>query len=158
MGMDRNTVIGFVLLGLMLFGYLYISTKNTHELEAQRKHIADSIAIVQKAREARDAAKQAAVAKPDSGAAAQPVDTTGFKPAFKGVEQLLTLENEVMKVVFSNKGGQPVKVELKKFKTYDSVPVELIGPNSRVSYPINVETGAADIAELYFKPGEVGKK
>jgi YidC/Oxa1 family membrane protein insertase len=46
MGMDRNSVIGFVLLGVLLFIYLFISTKNSHELEAQRKHEADSIAIV----------------------------------------------------------------------------------------------------------------
>jgi YidC/Oxa1 family membrane protein insertase len=154
MGMDRNTVIGFVLLGLMLFGYLYISTKNSHELEAQRKHIADSVAFVQKTREA---VSQAATVRQDSGVAAQPVDTTGFKPALKGIEQQLTVENEVIRVVFSNRGGQPVKVELKRYKTYDSTPVELIGPNSRISYPINIESGAADIAELYFKPGEVVK-
>src|ERR1700743_2799252 len=101
MGMDRNTVIGFVLLGLMLFLYLYLSTKSSQELEPQRKHIADSVAVVQKAREA--AAQKAAVVKQDSTVVAQPVDTTGFNPAFKGSEQLLTVENDLVKVVFSNK-------------------------------------------------------
>jgi len=156
MGFDRNTVIGFVLLGLLLFGYLYINTKSSHELEAQRKHVADSVAMVNKAREAAAAAE---AAKKDTGTvAAQPVDTTGFNPAFKGIEQLVTVENDLVKVVFSNKGGQPVDVELKKFKSsFDSLPVKLVGPNSRVSYPINTGTGAADIAELYFKPGQVVK-
>src|SRR5579864_6191395 len=137
MGMDRNTVIGFVLLGLLLFLYLYISTKNSHELEAQRKHIADSIAVVSQTREAA-AARQAATHQ-DTTVAAQPVDTTGFNPAFKGTEQLLTMENDVVKVVFSNKGGQPVDVELKKFKSYDSTPVKLVAPgtDNRMSYPIN---------------------
>ncbi|HXB05861.1 MAG TPA: membrane protein insertase YidC [Puia sp.] len=154
--MDRNTVIGFVLLGLLLFLYLYLSTKNSHELEAQRKHIADSVAFVTKAREAAaEAQRQAAGTKPDSVAVAQPVDTTGFNPAFKGTEQLLTVENELVKVVFSNKGGQPVDVQLKKYKAYDSTPVKLVGAGSRISYPINTGSGAADIAELYFKPGQV---
>jgi YidC/Oxa1 family membrane protein insertase len=150
--MDRNTVIGFVLLGLLLFLYLFISTKNSHELEAQRKHIADSIAAVTRAREAASAV---AAQKDTTKAAAQPADTTGFNPAFRGTEQLLTVENAVMKVVFSNKGGQPVDVELKKFKAYDSTAVKLVGPQSRISYPINTGTGAADIAELYFRPGQV---
>ena len=155
MGMDRNTVIGFVLLGLLLFVYLYINTKSSHELEAQRKHIADSVAAVARFREA--AAQKEADAHKDSTVAAQPVDTTGFNPAFKGTEQLLTVENDLVKVVFSNKGGQPVDVELKRFKSYDSTPVKLVGPDSRMSYPINTGAGAADIAELYFKPGEVAR-
>jgi len=156
MGFDRNTVIGFVLLGLLLFGYLYINTKSSHELEAQRKHVADSVALVNKNREAAAAAE--AAKKDTTTIAAQPVDTTGFNPAFKNTEQLVTIENDLVKVVFSNKGGQPVDVELKKFKSsFDSLPVRLVGPNSRISYPINTGSGAADIAELYFKPGQVVK-
>jgi YidC/Oxa1 family membrane protein insertase len=154
MGFDRNTVIGFVLLGLLLFGYLYINTKSSHELEAQQRHIADSVALVAKAHEA--AAAKAAAEKKDT-TSVQPADTTGFGPAFKGVEQLVTVENDLVKVVFSSKGGQPVDVELKKFKSYDSTPVKLVGPNSRISYRINTGTGAADVAELYFKPGQVVK-
>ncbi len=44
MGMDRNTVIGFVLLGLLLFAYLYISTKNSQELQKQKQLYDDSVA------------------------------------------------------------------------------------------------------------------
>src|SRR5258707_4185695 len=99
MGFDRNTVIGFVLLGLMLFLYLYLSTKSSHELEAQRKHIADSVAVVQKAREA--AAQRETAVKQDSTVVAPPVDTTGFNPALKGTEQWLTVENDLIKVKFS---------------------------------------------------------
>src|SRR5882672_10650897 len=63
MGMDRNTVIGFVLLGLLLFAYLFFSTKNSQELQKQQKLAADSIANV-RAHEAaqaklRDTAKTA---------------------------------------------------------------------------------------------------
>jgi YidC/Oxa1 family membrane protein insertase len=158
MGFDRNTVIGFVLLGVLLFVYLYTSTKNSHELEAQRKHIADSVAFVTKVRE--DAAAAAAAAKKDTAATGAPVavDTTGFNPAFNGTEHFVTVENDLVKVVFSNKGGQPVDVELKKFKSsYDSTPVRLVGSESRVSYPINTGSGASDITNLYFRDGKVTK-
>src|ERR1700748_535114 len=152
MGMDRNTIIGFVLLGLLLFVYLYTSTKNSHELEAQRKHVADSIAFVNKVKEDAAAKAAAAVAagKSDTGARAA-ADTTGFNRAFSGKEQLVTLENDLVKIVFSNKGGQPVDVELKKFKSYDSTPVKLIGsgPENRINYAINTgNSGARNIAEL----------
>ena len=154
MGFDRNTVIGFVLLGLLLFVYLYLNTKSSHELEAHNRHIADSVAQVTRLHEAA-AARDAAVKKDSSGAPAQPVDTTGFNRAFNGTEHLLTVENDLIKVVFSNKGGQPVDVELKKFKSYDSTPVKLVGPDNRVNYAINTGAGANDITELYFDAGVV---
>ena len=160
MGFDRNTIIGFVLLGLLLFVYLFINSKSSHELEAQRKHIADSVAVVNKVKEAaaEKAAAVAAAAQKDT--TTKVVDTTGFNRSFAGKEQLVTLENDLVKVVLSNKGGQPVDVELKKFKTYDSTLVKLIGPGSdnRINYPINTgSTGARDIADLYFDAGQVVK-
>jgi len=156
MGMDRNTVIGFVLLGLLLFGYLYLSTKNSHELEAQRKHIEDSVAIV-KARQAAEAKARDTATK---NSAVVTVDTAGFNGAINGTEHQLTVENELLKIVFSNKGGQPVSVELKHFKSYDSTPVKLVAPGTGngLSYSINTSTNqSAQIGDLFFRDGQVVK-
>ena len=158
MGFDRNTIIGFVLLGVLLFVYLYINTKNSHELEAQRKHVQDSVAFVTKVR--ADSAQAVAASKDTGVKAIVPVDTTGFNPAINGTEHLVTVENDLVKIVFSNKGGQPVDVELKKFRSYDSTPVRLIGQGSenRINYPINTgTTGARDITSLYFTAGPIVK-
>jgi YidC/Oxa1 family membrane protein insertase len=153
MGMDRNTVIGFVLLGVLLFVYLFTSTKNSKELEVQRKRVEDSIALV-KARQA-NVAKQKDTATVTTTTLA---DTTGFNRAFKGVEQLVTLENDLVRIVFSNKGGQPVDVELKKFKSYDSTQVKLVRPgtDNRISYSINTASNqSSSITDLYFDAGQV---
>jgi YidC/Oxa1 family membrane protein insertase len=160
MGMDRNTVMGFVLLGVLLFVYLYLNTKSSHELEAQKKHIADSIAVVTKTREAAATAREAEQMHKDSTATTVPADTTGFNKALKGTEQLLTVENELLKMIFSNKGGQPVEVILKNFKSYDSTPVRLISPGSESHLNYSINTGpsqSAAIADLYFDPGQVVK-
>jgi YidC/Oxa1 family membrane protein insertase len=161
MGMDRNTVIGFVLLGVLLFVYLYLNTKSSHELEAQKKHIADSIAVVTKAREAAAAAHEAEQMHKDSTTTTTVLaDTTGFNKALKGTERLLTVENDLLKIVFSNKGGQPVEVILKDFKSYDSTPVRLISPGSESHLNYSINTGpsqSAAIADLYFDPGQVVK-
>ena len=153
--MDRNTVIGFVLLGVLLFIYLFLSTKNSHELEAQRKRAQDSIAFVQARQaaeaQARDTAK-AIVARPDT--------LKGFEKAAQGAEQLTTIENEVIKVVFSNKGGQPVSVTIKPFKSYDSTQVQLIGPNTDNHLLYSISTGqnkTANITDLYFDAPQVSK-
>jgi YidC/Oxa1 family membrane protein insertase len=154
MGMDRNTVIGFVLLGLLLFVYLFTSTKNSQELQKQKKLAEDSIANV--------IARQQALAKLQDTAKSKVTlaDTTGFNKALAGSEQRITVENELIKVVFTNKGGQPALVELKKYKAYDSTPVKLGDPsgNSHLSYTINTAPNqSAQIADLYFDAGPVVK-
>src|SRR5260221_9847815 len=68
MGMDRNTVIGFVLLGVLLFLYLFNSTKNSHELEVQQRRAQDSVGLVNgpkaAAARAKDTATTATVTTP----------------------------------------------------------------------------------------------
>jgi hypothetical protein len=44
MGMDRNTTIGFVLIGLLLVAMFYFNSKNRLTYEGEQKRIADSIA------------------------------------------------------------------------------------------------------------------
>ena len=46
--MDRNTVMGFVLLAVLLFVYLFVSTRNSQELQAVNQMKEDSIARVKK--------------------------------------------------------------------------------------------------------------
>src|SRR4051812_19008799 len=101
MGMDRNTVIGFVLLAVLLFLYLFFSSKNSQELAKQRQHYEDSLAKLNKTPAKVNAA-------PDTASVAlQPIDTAGFNKALTGSEQLVTVENDLMRIVFSNKGAQP---------------------------------------------------
>ena len=151
MGMDRNTVIGFVLLGILLFLYLYLSTKNSQDLAVQKKRAEDSIALVTaKINRQYNASR-------DSSAKAAPVqDTTGFQKVLHGTEQLLTVENKLMRIVFTNKGAQPQQVLLKKYQSYDSSQVNLVSPGDRISYAINTEPGqAAQVADLYFTAAPV---
>ena len=154
MGMDRNTVIGFVLLGLLLFAYLYNSTKNSQELQKQRQLMEDSIARVK--------IQQEALAKNQDTSKhfVAPVDTAGLNKALGGEEKLLTVENETMKIVFSNKGGQPKEIELKNFKTYDSGLVKILDPAAHdvLSYSINTTSNQAhQVADLFFSDGQVQK-
>ncbi|GAC1431204.1 MAG: hypothetical protein NVSMB7_07350 [Chitinophagaceae bacterium] len=107
--MDRNTVIGFVLLAILLFAYLFLSTKNSHELEAQKKRYDDSIAIV-------NAQKQVITARKDSVKLNAVTDTTAEGKLFKGAENTITVENQVLKIIFTNKGAQAKSVQLKKYR------------------------------------------
>ncbi len=149
--MDRNTVIGFVLLAILLFLYLFISSKNSQELMKQQKHYEDSIALV-------NSFKKTAPASTQDTAKVIVKDTTGFKKALYGEEQLTTVENNLVKFVFSNKGGMPSLISLKKYNSSDSTPVQLMGKDDRISYPVN--TGAnqsSQVTDLFFSPASVVK-
>lgn len=149
--MDRNTVIGFVLLAALLFLYLFFSTKGSHELEAQRKAYEDSVARVQAAKAAELAKKQ------DTTTFKLPDTVQGLQRASYGSEQLVTVENSVMKIAFTTKGGQPKSVTLKHYKSYGGGPVVLLNTDfDRLSYTVNTEANApAQTGDLFFQPAGV---
>jgi YidC/Oxa1 family membrane protein insertase len=147
--MDRNTVIGFILLAVLLFFYLFLSTKSSQELQKQKQHDLDSIAIVKRAQDSARMAKDTTTFAKDS-LGNRPVPVT---------EQFLVVENEVLKISFTNKGGQPDKVELKNYRSKDSSLVTLSGTGfDKISYSINTGQGqAAQIGETFFSTGAVTK-
>ena len=137
MGMDRNTLIGFALIGALLVAMFAINSKNKNAYEAQTKHIADSIAALHP--KPNTAVLAADSLKADSVKIAS--QARGFggdtsKP------QTVSLENDVMKVTLSTKGAQPTLVELKKYKKYDSTEVKLQeGSFNKLSYDFNKGDG-----------------
>lgn len=145
-GMDRNTVIGFILLAILLFFYLFLSTKNSQELQRQKQHELDSAALVKRIQDSLRIARDTTAFANDSVARPVPVS-----------EQLMTVENEVLKITFSNRGGQPKKVELKNYRSRDSSLVALGATDfDKLSYSINTGQGqAAQVGETFFGPGTV---
>jgi YidC/Oxa1 family membrane protein insertase len=145
--MDRNTVIGFILLAVLLFFYLFLSTKNSQDLEKEQRAAADSIALVKRTQDSLRIASDTS--------RSTIADTSVITPPAQ--EQFTTVENEVLKVTFSNKGGQPAKVELKRYKSFDSSQVVLGGTEfDKISYAVNTGQGqTAQAGEILFNPGQV---
>lgn len=86
-----------------------------------------------------------------------PVDTA-FQQIVSSAPVLDSVENEVLKVVFTNKGGQPKVVELKSFKEPDGSFVKLGTPDfDKLNYSVPVGTQTMNIADLYFQPAQVSK-
>jgi YidC/Oxa1 family membrane protein insertase len=151
MGMDRNTVIGFVLIGMLLIGMFYINSKSSQEFQAQEKKKADSIAAL--APKADTNALKADAKITDSILN----DKKQLPATFitDTVEQLTTVENDVLKVTFTNKGGQPKAIELKEFKKQDGKPVQLLTGNfNKLSYDFNTGGGPRKSADVFFISGE----
>ena len=151
MGMDRNTVIGFVLIGLLLMGMFYFNNKGNAAFQAEQKRMEDSI---QKAKPKVDIVKL----KADSlrfDSARREKSVGGLQQAASATEELTTIENEVIKITFTNKGGQPKTVELKNYKTLDGKPVIIQkGDFNKISYDINSgDNQTAHTADLAFVTG-----
>jgi YidC/Oxa1 family membrane protein insertase len=153
MGMDKNTVIGFVILALLFFGYFYYSSQGKLAYEKQQQHTQDSLNRMKpKADSSLNTANKTDTASARQDAALQSIiqDTSGR-------EEFVTLENKVLKITFTNKGGQPLKVELKDFKTFKGKPLILLdGQFSNISYPINTgDNETAQTADLLFTPSKL---
>ncbi len=138
--MDRNTVIGIVLIGILLVVY---SMYNMKEAEKRQKalreqQIADSLnapipppssTYIDSPEDTAHASNGtgATTAIPDSAKQAEThmQDYGQFYAAATGTEQLTTLENEQLKIVLSNKGARVKSVEVKGYVTHDSLPLML---------------------------------
>jgi YidC/Oxa1 family membrane protein insertase len=147
---DKNTVIGFVLLAALLFIYFWYNNKQQHELAAFQQKQKDSAARVAAANRPP---VDTAVARLDSLKRDSSVRLSAagdFTSAAIGTEQLTTVQNKVMKIVFTNKGAQVKSVELLNYPTPSGSKV-LLGGNNEIGYTIN--TGAnqsSSTANLYF--------
>jgi YidC/Oxa1 family membrane protein insertase len=155
MGMDRNTVIGFVLLALLFFGYFYYTRQGQLAVEKQKQHIQDSLNKIHPKIDTSltaGASQDSTIAKTktDSLSGAIIQDTSGK-------EQLIEVENKLLKITFSNKGGQPQKIQIKKYKTFDGKPLILQdGQFNNISYPINTGTNqTAQTSDLLFTPSSI---
>lgn len=155
MNFDRNTVIGFILLGALFFGFFYFTRQQQGELQKQKAYqdsvvrAKDSLARLSKQNQ------NPAIATDTSNVHA--ADSNGRFPQ-QGTEQLTVVENNLIKVVFTNKGGQPKVVELKKFKGPDSTNVKLAGSGfDKIDYSLQDNNKTDSISGLYFSGGQVTK-
>jgi YidC/Oxa1 family membrane protein insertase len=147
MGMDRNTVIGFILIGALLIGMFVINSKSRLQYEGEQKRLADSV-------EAAKPKVDPKIARLDS-LKTDTLKRAEIQSSFQtpgATAQLITIENEVMKITFNSKGAQPQNVILKKYKKYDSTDVVLQhGDFNKISYQYMDKTGhTAPSSDLIF--------
>jgi len=142
--MDKNSIIGFVLIAAILFGFSFFQSKRAKEyaaLQAQQ----DSIALANRIEELLDTP---AAVIPDSTeadgtvAAGRPsiYKDSLLEAASSAQEQVIALENEKLKVAFSTKGAKPSSVLVKDYFNYDSTALYLFKPDN-CEYNISLYTG-----------------
>ncbi|MBE6338909.1 MAG: membrane protein insertase YidC [Lentimicrobiaceae bacterium] len=159
--MDKNSLIGIILILAVLIGWSVWMTPSKEEL-AQQRHIQDSIYRANRERFVKDSIKMAEanaimdekkVTAKDESYAARYNQYGSFADASVGNDKTFVLENEVLKMKLSSKGAYVETVELKNYKTYDSLP--LIGfdeETSRFNLEFIADGKGINSYDLYFEP------
>ena len=161
MKFDRNTVLGFVILAILFFGYFWFNSQEQNKQLAWKKE-QERIKFVQDSTKRRIDSIHIANRPKNVDTANQPIavptaqDSLGFKQAFKGTETTEEAGNDLLRIVFTNRGGQPKLVELKKFKGPDSTNVKMGASDfDKITYKIDAASNVpAAIDSLYFSPAE----
>lgn len=162
--MDKKSIIGIGLIFAILVVFSLMNQPSKEEIAAiKRKN--DSIAQVdaklalqQQKLQEQKTAEQASVNSPDSTFKEETiqnkVDEFGvFGAAAVGEETFYTLENNLMKITFSNKGGSIYSVELKNYLTHDSLPLMLFdGPKTQFGLNFFAQNRSIQTDQLFFKP------
>ena len=74
-----------------------------------------------------------------------------FNDTANSKEEVIYAENNLFKIAFTTKGGQPKWVELKKFKNMDSGHVKLANTAfDQISYRVNTGSSSTETSDLYF--------
>lgn len=171
--MDKNTIIGLVLITILLFTWARLNSPSQEELDRQ-KRVKDSIELASK----QEIATPDSTSRQPSTAKVVPSDTANvqqlsgeygaFASAATGTEATEVLENDLFKVTFSNKGGRIKEVELKKYYkiTEDSnfheiktVLKLLEDPKNRFEYFLPVQgssKGMVSTQDLFFTASKQG--
>ncbi|MGB5071825.1 MAG: membrane protein insertase YidC, partial [Flavobacteriales bacterium] len=169
--MDRNSIIGIILIIAILFGYQYFTMPSAEE-RAVAQHQQDSIAnlaIQEQARHADSALAKQHKQVLDSAALAVPADTVTnqaakdsvvashlasrygiFSPAAAGENQVITIANKNIQVAINTFGARPNVIRLKDYKTYHGrKPLLLAAPDSG-AYEFNFFMGNLKLSTKDF--------
>ena len=135
--MDKNTITGFVLIGLILFGFTWYQSRQYDKQMAYQAQL-DSIAAVERAAgmAAESIADSLQASAAEEGAAA-PVQgkTAIYKDsllnlASGGEERIVTISNDKIEVAFTTKGAQPYSAKVKEYRNYDSTDLYIFRPGA----------------------------
>ncbi len=142
--MNKNTLIGFVLMALVMFGFMAYENHNRAEQAEQAEveaKVNDSIAKIEKSKEkAKEDAKAKRIAEEKTDS------TNAFFQARQGKESTVVLENENLIVTLSTKGAKLQRVELKSdaYKNNDALTQK--NPDTNNSHVVLFDKGDQQIS------------
>ena len=153
--MDKNTIIGFVLIAAVLIGFGIYSRPSAEEIEAQRLQDSITQAAKQRMEEQLAEAEQTVHEALRQEAAADTTDM--FHKAYNGHEQDVILSNDKLELTLSTKGGTVTKAVIKGFKDRDDNDnVTLFsGDEQQLTFMLAAKEMNIVTSEWFFEPTNI---
>ncbi|MDX1544354.1 MAG: YidC/Oxa1 family insertase periplasmic-domain containing protein, partial [Christiangramia sp.] len=152
---DVQSIIGFLLIGAILIWMLY---NNTPEETATEDTKTEQVEEASEQPQVAEQEPETRTVQDDSTALADAqrrLGAFGYSETLASSEGgTTTIENELLELKISNKGGYIEEARLKNYKTFDSIPVHLI-KDGNASLNMNFTTTdgrSLNTENLYFEP------
>ena len=161
--MNKNNIIGFLLIALVLIGFSWYTQPSAEEQRAA--FVQDSIAKAKHA-EIEKASKAAAAKRQANAKAKIEADSTAlFYSALKGQEKKIVLKNEKVELTLNTKGGTVEKAVIKGYVGHniqvkdgsaDQKNVTLFdGKDQSLKFMLEAKEANIITSDLYFTPSNV---
>jgi YidC/Oxa1 family membrane protein insertase len=157
--MNKDTIIGFVLIGLVIVVFTWLNQPTPEQIEAIR--LKDSIARVEQAKLLEEQNKQKETPEasfaglPDSVKAERLAAAYGvFSGAMVGNDDVNVLQNDLIELHVNNKGGRVTYARLKEYDNYEGKPLVLFENNdSNLDFSlVTADNRVVSTADMYFSP------
>ena len=141
--MNKSNVIGFVLIGVIMFGFSWYQSRQFKEQAAVQAQLDSAARVEQLAAMAMDSMMRAQGILPENEV------KVNTMPAYKdsmltearlASEGIYKLSNDKMEIEFTTRGAQPYSVKINDYMTYDSTVLYLIKPGYS-QYGVNIFAG-----------------
>lgn len=157
--MNKNTIIGTLLISVLIMFYVGNSAKTASD--KAEEHVVTEIKAKEEVKKLKK--KEALIEEFAQATASDSVSLSAaeekakaefgaFYKSIKGTEEKVVLENKLISVEISNKGAQINKVNLKEFLTWDKKPLNLIDESQNLNLTLATKTKPKGLAleNLYF--------
>ena len=153
MNNNKSTIIGWILIAAVMVGFIWINKPTEEQLaeQARLRAAQDSIALVQAQQELDQSMAEARYNQ-----TLLQDTTSALYQAAQGEEQTFTLENEVVRLTFSNRGARVTSAILKEYTNQENLPLELFNQDDEsINFMLDGKNENIVTEKLYFEPIEV---
>ena len=152
--MNRDTLIGFILIAVVLIGFSWWNQPSQEEVDAYYRQ-QDSIAAAQANAEKKKAEAQQLVEQ-QAEAAAQGDTTALFYAALNGTDQPLTLKNDKVELTVNTKGGTISSARMKGFLNRDNTDDVMLftREGQQMNFILEAKEDNIITRDLFFTPTE----
>ncbi|MBO5602787.1 MAG: membrane protein insertase YidC [Prevotella sp.] len=156
--MDKNTIIGFILIAAILIGYSWWQQPSAEQIAEMKRQ--DSLALVAKEKaqkEAKALQKAAQLAQKEKEKAALEDTTALFHNALNGTASTVVLKNSKVELTLNTKGGTVEKAVIKNFKDQEGHnDVTLFDKqDQQLKFMLTGKENNFITSDFYFTPSEV---